>query len=286
MKTILVHLEEHDSVPAMLQAALLVARRFGSHIEGLHIRHGVPRLVPMGPEGAGLATTDLVESVERVERTIGEHLRDQFEQFVRQHDLPLVEEMPMSDAPSASFKELLAAGDEDLASRGRAFDLLVVGRPVHAAAGPRISALEAALFESGRPLLVVPPDPPSTLDNRVIIHWNGSTETAGVIGLTMPFLERAEEILVLSVEEGMVSGPSARDIAQTLMRHGLPARHKHVSCGGRAAVGTTILEEAGAMRADLLIKGAYTQSRLRQMIFGGATSHVLAHAGLPMLMAK
>lgn len=285
MKTILVHLEEHDSLGAMLEAALLVARRFSSHIQGVHVRHGAPRLVPMGPEGAGLATTDLVESVERVERTIGTHLRDQFGAFARQHDITLVDEMPMSDAVSASFGELEAAGDEDLASYGRAFDLLVLGRPVQAAAGPRISALEAVLFESGRPVLVVPPNAPESLGTRVLIAWNGSTETALTIASGMPFLEAAEEIVVLGVEEGMVAGPSAREIAQTLMRHGLPARAKQVSAGGRSAVGAKMLSEAMAMGADLMLKGAYTQSRLRQMIFGGATSHILGSAALPVLMA-
>ncbi|MDX1540015.1 MAG: universal stress protein, partial [Geminicoccaceae bacterium] len=201
MKTILVHLEEHDSVQAMLEAAFRVAERFGSHIEGLHLRHGAPRLVPMGPEGAGLATTDLVESVERVERTIGAHLREQFEAFTKAHDIPMHDGIPMTETPSASFAELIAAGDEDFASRGRAFDLLVLGRPVQAAAGPRISALEAALFESGRPILVVPPNAPSTVGERVMIAWNGSTETARTIAFGMPFLKRASEVLVLAVEE-------------------------------------------------------------------------------------
>ncbi|HEX6142925.1 MAG TPA: universal stress protein [Geminicoccaceae bacterium] len=285
MKTILVHLEEHDSVGAMLEAAWLVADRFKSHIEGLHVRHGAPRLVPMGPEGAGLATTDLVESVERVERTIGAHLREQFERFAGAHGIPLVEGIPMSDEPTASFAELVAAGDEDLASRGRAFDLLVLGRPVQAAAGPRISALEAALFESGRPVLVVPPEAPDAIGNRIMIAWNGSTETALTIAHGMPFLAGASEILVLAVEEGMVAGPSARDVATTLMRHGFPARFKQVSVGSRNAIGPTFLGVCAEEGFDLMLKGAYTQSRLRQMIFGGATSHILGNATVPVLMA-
>jgi nucleotide-binding universal stress UspA family protein len=101
----------------------------------------------------------------------------------------------------------------------------------------------------------------------------------------MPFLESASEVLVLSVEEGMVPGPSAREVAQNLIRNGVVARAKHVQCGNRNAVGATILKECDEFGADLLLKGAYTQSRLRQMIFGGATSYILAHAGLPLLMA-
>ena len=285
MRTVLVHADEHDGLDSLLTCALLVARRFGSHVEGLHVRPGVPRMVPIGPEGAGLATTELIEGLEREERQIGRRVRERFEAFMREHAIGVSPDVPASDHPSANWTEAVSAGEEALASRGRAFDLIVVGRPVEGPTGARIGTLEAALFESGRPILVAPPRPPSGLGERVVVAWNGSTETALTIATGMAFLEGAQEVLVLAVEEGMVPGPSARELAQNLIRNGVAARAKHVQCGGRAAVGATILRECVDFGADLLFKGAYTQSRLRQMIFGGATSHILGHAELPVLMA-
>jgi nucleotide-binding universal stress UspA family protein len=285
MKTALLHVDDHDSLPAMLQAALLVARHFGGHVEGLHVRPGVARMVPMGPEGAGLATTDLVESLEREGERVSVRMRAQFDQFMRDHDVALAAGIPPSDEPTASWGEAIAVGEEALACRGRAFDLLIAGRPVPGRIGPRMGALESALFESGRPVLVVPPEVPAGIGQRIVINWNGSTETARTVGFGMPFLLRAEEVLVISVEEGMVPGPSSREVVQGLIRNGVPARAKHVECGGRGAIGETILDACTEMRADLLLKGAYTQSRLRQMIFGGATSHILGAATLPVLMA-
>jgi nucleotide-binding universal stress UspA family protein len=85
------------------------------------------------------------------------------------------------------------------------------------------------------------------------------------------------------VEGGMVAGPSAEEAARYLGRAGIPAQAMHVP--QNRGVGETILEHAKKLEADLLIKGAYTQSRLRQMIFGGATSHILSMANLPVLMA-
>ncbi len=284
MKTVLVHLDEHDSLPAMLETALLVARRFGSHIEGLHVRPGVPRMVPVSPEGAGLATTELIESLDREEQQIARRVRDRFETFLREHQVTRTEAVPPADEPTASWRETVSPGDEGLATRGRAFDLIVVGRPLDRQTGPRMSTLEAALFESGRPVLVVPPTPPSSLGEVVLIAWNGSTETARTIAAAMPFLAGAREVVVLSVEEGMVPGPPGRDVAQNLIRNGIAAKARHVRAGGRV-VGAVILEECTAAGADLLFKGAYTHSRLRQMIFGGATSHIIAHATLPVLMA-
>jgi len=284
MKTILVHVDEHDSLPSVLTCALLVARRFGSYMEGLHVRPGVPRMVPIGPEGAGLATTELVEGLEREEREVGRRVRQRFEAFMREQGVPLTTPMPVSEEPSAGWVETVSPGDEALASRGRAFDLIAVGRPTDGPAGPRLGTLEAAVFESGRPVLVAPPTPPAAMGEVVAIAWNASTETALTIAATMPFLLAAKEVVVLSVEEGMVTGPAGREVAQNLLRHGIAARARHVRAAGRL-VGAVLLEEAAAAGADLMLKGAYTHSRLRQMIFGGATSHILSHAELPVLMA-
>ena len=72
-----------------------------------------------------------------------------------------------------------------------------------------MSTLEAALFESGRPILIAPPDPPRSARRHVVIAWNGSTETARAIAFAMPFLHQAQRVVVLIVEGGMVAGPRA-----------------------------------------------------------------------------
>jgi nucleotide-binding universal stress UspA family protein len=188
------------------------------------------------------------------------------------------------EQPVADWQEEVSPGTEVLGSIGRVFDLIVVGRPVAGAATPSMSALEIALFESGRPILIAPPATSAALGSNIVVAWNGSTETARTIAMTMPFLEQAEQVLVLSVEEGMVPGPSGQQVAQGLMRNRVPARSRHVAAQG-SAVGAAILAEAAEAGADLLLKGAYTHSRLRQMIFGGATSHILGAAELPVIRA-
>ena len=69
-----------------------------------------------------------------------------------------------------------------------------------------------------------------------------------------------------------------------LARHGITA--EAVSRPGGKSSGEDILDQTEKLGGDLLIKGAYTQSRLRQMIFGGATAHILAKAKLPVFMAN
>ncbi len=118
----------------------------------------------------------------------------------------------------------------------------------------------------------------------MLVAWNGASESARAVALALPFLHAAGEILVLEVEGGSVLGPDAQDLRTYLTRHGISSQSKTLAQDG-AETGQVILDEAASFGADLIIKGAYTHSRLRQMIFGGATKLLLAAAPIPVLMA-
>jgi nucleotide-binding universal stress UspA family protein len=284
MRGILVHVDEHRALPSVLTCALLVARRFSSQIDGLHARPGAPRIIPVAPEGAFIPASEIVEDLERADRDLDRQLRERYDAFMREHGVAAAGSVLPGAEVAASWRDDAVTGYEALGSLGRVYDLIAVARPLSGAAVPSMSALEAALFESGRLILIAPPAPPDKLGDTVVIAWNGSTETARTIGLAMPFLESAETVVVLSVEDGMVPGPSGAEVAQGLVRNGIAARAQQVRAGDRA-IGAVILDECQALGADLLLKGAYTHSRLRQMIFGGATSHILGAAELPVIMA-
>ncbi len=284
MRTILAHLEISPSLDSVLECARLVAERFAGYIEGYHMRPGQPDLIAAGADGFVAAAPDLVAGLERGAREWAEQARQRFEAFCRRHDLPRPEEAEPG-LPCADWRVETATGQGAIGSHGRVFDLIVVDRPLPDQVTPSMAALEAALFESGRPLLVAPPNPPQALGERMVVAWNGSTETARTVAFAMPFLTRAASVAVLQVEDGMVPGPEAEDLAANLRRHGITVEVRHARRGGRSA-GEAMLQETAALGGDLMIKGAYTQSRFRQMIFGGATSHILAHAELPVIMAN
>jgi nucleotide-binding universal stress UspA family protein len=144
--------------------------------------------------------------------------------------------------------------------------------------------LESGLFESGRPVLIAPPTSPSSLGTHVLIAWNRSTEQARATGFAMPLLRLAERVTILTVEGATVAGPSGAEMARSLAIHGITADTLTIA-PGKVGAGETILKKATELGCDLIVKGAYTQSRLRQMIFGGTTRHILANAKLPVLMA-
>jgi nucleotide-binding universal stress UspA family protein len=284
MRGVLVHVDEHRALHSVLTCALLAARRFDSQIDGLHARPGAPRIIPVAPEGAFIPASEIVEDLERADRDLDRQLRERFDAFMRDHGVPAVASVLPGAEVAAAWRDEAVAGYEALGSTGRAYDLIAVARPLPGAAVPSMNALEAALFESGRPVLIAPPTPPDKLGDVVVVAWNGSTETARTIALAMPFLAKAEAVVVLSVEDGMVPGPTGGEIAHGLMRNGIAAKTQQIRAGDRS-VGAAILDQCQELGADLLLKGAYTHSRLRQMIFGGATSHILGAAELPVIMA-
>jgi nucleotide-binding universal stress UspA family protein len=174
--------------------------------------------------------------------------------------------------------------DDFVGHYARAFDITVLGRPSNEANQPRPPMVEAALFESGRPVLLVPPTPPSTLGTTAVVAWNRSTETARTIALATPQLTRAQRIVVVDFEDWGVPGPSPQDLSRTLMRNELLVETRFLpNLHGQA--GEALLSAAVSLGCDLLVKGTYTQSRLRQFIFGAATSHILSNTAVPVLMA-
>ena len=277
LKTILVPTEPHDYMTSTLETALLLARRFDSYIEGFALRPAIDNFVAMDPiSGMAMAT------VKQRDAEAATQAQGLFEGFMQAHQVP--RSLEAKAGLAWSWFEAAPDGDDVVGSYGRVFDAIVLGRPSDDPQGPRMLTLEAGLFESGRPILIAPPSPPKALGENVMIAWNCSTEQAHTTALAMPLLRRAAKVTVLTVEGATVPGPTGAQMARSLKLNGIPADAITLKPERRGA-GEVILARAQELGCDLLIKGAYTQSRLRQMIFGGTTRHILGNASLPVLMA-
>jgi nucleotide-binding universal stress UspA family protein len=276
-KTILVPIEQHDLMNSTLQTALLLARKFDSYIEGFALRVEFSAVFAVGDVGAvpiPALEQDIADNEQRS--------RSLFENFMHEHGVPRAGD---TKALSTGWLENAPKGDHFVGSHGRVFDVIVLGRPGRDPKGPRMTTLEASLFESGRPVLIAPPSPQPQMGTNVLIAWNCSTEQARATAFAMPILKRASRVIVLTVEGGAaVPGPTGQQLCRYLQLNGVPAKPLTVGLDGRVT-GEAILAHAKALGCDLLIKGAYTQSRLRQMIFGGTTRYILSNAELPVLMA-
>jgi len=277
MKSILVPVEITDAMGPALETALLLAKHREAYIEGFPLRFGISEFATAEVVGGFPSEAYRQYGVQEAEQTL-----KLFEGFMQERGVPHA-----SDSLGLGYGWLDEApeGEGFVGSYGRAFDVTVLSRPDNNSIGLHTRAIESSLFESGRPLLLAPPRAPAKIATNIMIHWNGSTEQARANAFAMPLLRAAERVSVLTVVGGQgVAGPAATDVVKQLKRNGIAAKPIRVELDNRST-GEAILAAAKAEGCDLLVKGAFTRNRLRQMIFGGATSHIMAHAELPVLMA-
>ena len=275
-KTILVPIEQHDLMGATLDTALLLARKFDYYIEGFALRPVVAPVMAMDIGGA-FPLAELQEN----DTKMTTEAKALFDAFMHKNN---VSRGDPKGGVGCGWFEGAPDGDQFVGSHGRVFDVTVLGRPGENAQSPRLSTYEACLFESGRPILLAPPKALATMGENILIAWNHSTEQARTNAFALPLLRGAKKVTVLTVEGGSVVGPTGEQVQRYLHLNGIAADALTVNPGNRNS-GEVFLSHAEQLGCDLVIKGAYTQSRLRQMIFGGATRHILAHAKLPVLMS-
>src|SRR6185437_104279 len=203
MKSILAVIGDGNAAP-VLGAALNAAREFGSHVVGLHAVTTEYAVVFGGEMGFSISS-----EVDRTLEREGQEQRDQARRIFR--DMMASQNIPIGapvqeSGPTAEWREEEGRQNAVVGALGRVFDLITLERPAKLASLPE-ATLEDALFESGRPVLMAPPTPLGSIGERVLIAWNGSTETARTVGFAMPFLERAGSVQVVSVEGAMTPGP-------------------------------------------------------------------------------
>jgi nucleotide-binding universal stress UspA family protein len=121
------------------------------------------------------------------------------------------------------------------------------------------------------------------LFDRVIVAWNGSAEASSAVALATPLLAQARSIDVFAAVDAKHRSEAEELIAyfdwQGITAEGIPADPPADS------VGADLLSTAERTGAGLIVMGAYTHGRMRQIVFGGVTSHIVQNAGLPVLMA-
>jgi nucleotide-binding universal stress UspA family protein len=279
MTTILLPFYDDDVSQHAFQLSAQLVRQMNGYVEGLFVMRR-PEL--LDGDGQMLADSQFTQLIEEGRRA-ADQARVRFKACAAEQGF-VIEAVTASSGPTAGWREIEGMEEQVVGSHGRLFDLVVVGREFGRAWLNWRVIVESALFESGRPVMLTPETASATFGENVVIAWNSSTETARTIALSMPLLARARSVTVLSVEGWGVPGPRGKELAAYLARTGVRANARTVDPDGRSA-GETILDECARSGADLLIKGAYTQSRLRQLIFGGATRHILAQAQLPVVLA-
>ncbi len=271
---------------AALSTALMVARGWGAHVTALHVRVDARDVAPLA--GEGLSGAMIEEMMTATEKESGERARavhEMFAGFVATHGVTLAEARPGAGEATASFATITGREEDLVAQQARLADLTIVPHPE---AGEDVSssdALHAVLFDSGHPVLVAPHSAPETIGTRIAVAWNGTAESAAAVHAVLPWAQRAMAVRIMTADEYHRRGPGAADLQAYLALHDISADIAVFRPVDRD-VGAGLLKATEEFGADLLAMGAYSHSRLRQLILGGVTRHVLEHAVLPVMMCR
>jgi len=282
IQTILVPVDGSEQSRHVLGAAVALGRERAAHVVALHARPDPRDSLPLLGEGiSGVMIEDLMRLTEREGRERAERARALFDGFCASSGVPVIQGPPAPVGVSASWLDVAGPEDDAVARRGRLADVIVVSQ----SPPDEVSALtlNGALVESGRPVLVVPTTVTDFVGRRVCVAWNGNVEAARAVAAALPFLTAAEKVAVLTVAGDDVPEAVAGELVEYLAWHGVAAEDVAVPEGAQG-IGEALLEACDAWGGDLLVMGAYTHSRMRQLILGGVTRHVLGNARVPLLM--
>ncbi len=276
---------DHDRVT--LATAFALAVPFAAHVDVLYTR-----LDPTQPsigEGVGISVVgQLITTASREWAVRGAAAHSAYDVAIataKAAGLALQDLPPGRGQASAAWRE--EVGREDLVMRRACplADLVVLGHARGAADDLRLTlTLEAALLHGGRPVLMAPRAPTGDIGRTVAVAWNGTAEGAHAVAGAMPFLRRAAAVHVLSVATGRTDPSCADDLVTYLAWHDIAAEAQRIEFGP-TRVGAALLGRTAELGCDLLVMGAYGHGRMREMILGGVTQHVLHNADLPILMA-
>jgi nucleotide-binding universal stress UspA family protein len=268
---------------AALDAGIALAQRFAAHLAALFVHIDPHDAIPIVGEGVSPAIIDqLTRSAEAEMSRQRDHAKAVFEAACSSAGIALATAPPGPRVPSAGWSELTGRRDEIVPRRARTSDLVVLGRVAGDKSPDAAAVLEATLMAGARALLLAPPRAPAF--ERLAIAWNGSAEAARALAGALPFVDRASSVQVLTAQSWRTDPKVAADLIDYLAWRGVATAGRAID-PGEQPVGEALLQAAGEAGADLLVMGGYGRTRLSELVLGGVTRHVIAHATLPVLLA-
>lgn len=274
-KDILVYVDDAKSCPARLSLAVAMAHQYGAHLIGLHIRvePQLPQFVvaEYGPQIASLQQEYAAETAARAKALWDDALQ--------------------GSSLSAEWRDVGGDVLDLFPMHSRYADLTIVGQadPDNADLAADRHLVDHLVLEAGRPVLVVPyVGRFESLGRHALVAWNASREATRAVNDALPILANAQRVNVLAINpkggfEGHGDIPGA-DICLHLARHGVKATCESIRADDIDA-GAMLLSRATDDEADILVMGAYGRSRLRELVLGGATLHVLRQMTIPVLLS-
>jgi nucleotide-binding universal stress UspA family protein len=283
LRALLLPVTGHHADDVALRIAFEIAQAFDSHLSALCLRPDPVDIARYVADWtAPVMTGELVAAVEHEAAAAAADAGAAFDAWRTRHGLPPDRERVGLNGVSVSWHERTGMPGPILRDAARFADLVVMrglgpNGPVDGDA-----MLEAVLFDAGRPVLLSPTAAPASLFEGALIAWAGGREEVRAIAAALPLLSRMKQVAIRTI--GAHEDAHTEDLIAYLRHHGVAATAAQMQPGGKT-VSETLLSEAKATQASLLVMGGYHHSRTREAVFGGTTRQIISHVELPVLLA-
>ena len=265
-----------------IYGGLCVAKRFEAQLRVLHISVSPQAIIPQ--EVFLMSRRALGGMYSAFDQHVGletQRAKKLFLEVCEKESIPVVDSMN-HPGPSASWFEVQGLRSGLVARYGKAADLVVMALP---AEKRPTATFEAAVLETGRPLLVIPRTMEQFSPDTVMVAWNCSTEASRSLAHALPILQQARRVIVAAIGDGAEHQPSPSLVCEYLAAHGIGAEAEILPPGTRSN-GQVLAEKIEKDGVDLIVMGAHDRKRLGEPAFGSVTHYMLAHAAVPLFLSR
>jgi len=282
MKVIMIPVADRPECKLAMDAAFALADQFSGNVVGCHLRPHrlegveVSRRSFLGFRRSDAVSRSMSEKQVELNRAAAAKL---FSAHVGRAGFKAVKQASLGATRAAQWIEMVGSLDRLFAIVGPTSDVCIVSRPKAAAKGPGADFMLAALLESGKPVIVLPQTPIKSFGKRIVIAWNQSVEAARAVSASLPLLQQAEAVQIVSAGPESRAGPKSTALANYLKYWGVNAKRTKTKGRDVAAEVAEVFRKSGA---DLIVMGAYSRGRFRERVFGGVTEDLLFRTGPPI----
>ena len=275
MRNILLPFEYIETIPHLIDCAVSLAKKYNSSVSGVAIHQRIDSFIAQ----EGSIVFDSLHHDENKEEAIKYK-----EKFIDHINILKKSDTDLKDLKYKWLSEELE-NQKYLGDLSRVYNVVIISRPYQELQSASLSSIQTTLFDGGRPVMLIPMNKQIDIGKKVVISWNCTTESSRAVFAAFQILKHASDVTILTVEKVITDGPSGEQVSELLASHGIDAKPVTIS-GDEKKIGDSILDFSQSVDADLIVKGAYTQSRLREIIFGGATRHLMLHSEIPIYLVN
>lgn len=266
-----------------LEAAGYLAKTFNCHVDFLHVRRDPEyRRTQFGEGVPDEIYNNLQNQFKEREAEVADDCRTVFDEWRLANGIAASDKPVGNSGPTARFLDQSGNLHHIVSRFGRLADLVVLKSP-SLEGGWLSPAGEAAVYATGRPVLFSASNHLHSLGERISLFWNDAVEATRASTAALPFLSRAEAVEISTIHHEDLEQENVAAFADYLRWHGVDASINIIE-PRHQTTGEALIDAAWKFNADLIVMGAFGHSRIRELVLGGVTKHVLKVAGRPVMM--